>query len=98
PRDVGKSDLGVGGLLRLEDPREGVDALIGHTDGADPQFTAEADGDVEPGHRIENSGLARSGKANQSDSHALVRRRMSGRVVAPGATSGNRAGVRTQAP
>jgi hypothetical protein len=54
---VAEADLGVGRLLRLEDLRHRIDALVRHLHDAESHFTAKPDRHVEPGHRVEDGGL-----------------------------------------
>src|SRR5439155_9816873 len=68
--EVAECDLGVGGLLRVVELRERVDARVGHLHRAEVRLArAEARGDVEPGERAEHGALAAAGIADQSDLH-----------------------------
>ena len=72
-------DVGVDDLLRLEDLGQAVQPLVGHLDDADVEgHPAEAAGlGVAAGQRVEDGGLARSGKPDDRDLH--------GRSLAAGA-------------
>src|SRR5687767_13451481 len=68
-RNVAEAHLGVRRFLRGEDPRERVDPLVRHADGAKPYLAAVSNRGREAGHRVENGRLARSRESNESDLH-----------------------------
>ena len=72
-RQVDVGDVGLDDLLRLEDLGEPVEPLVGHLDDADVELhPAEAARlGVAAGERVEDGRLARPGKPDDRDLHAV---------------------------
>ena len=73
-RHVAEAHLRERGLPRREDLREPVDALVRHANHAEADSATMSDRDILPRHRIENSGLPRTGEADETDLHAMCLR------------------------
>ena len=73
-RQVDVGDVGVDDLLRLEDPGQRVEPVVGDLDDADVEgHPAVAAGlGVAAGQRVEDGGLARPGKPDDGDLHRPI--------------------------
>ena len=73
-RQVDVRDVGLDDLLRLEDAGQRVEPGVGHLDDADVEGDAAvaAGLGVAAGQRVEDGGLARSGKPDDGDLHRAI--------------------------